>query len=122
MAGFTLYGYPVACIETKVVIPIIPYPVWYTKPMQRLALIARHRLQYWRYRYDHRNDPPPVIVPPLNEDLNGLTMAELTNELSAVRRRRELGHVEPEGEAGLRYRESRLVAQIEALKRKGRMV
>jgi hypothetical protein len=90
--------------------------------MQRLALIARSRLNDWKYRYDHRNDPPPVIVPPLNEDLSDLSQAQVANELSAVRRRLELGHVEPEGEAGLRYRESRLVAQIEALKRKGRMV
>jgi hypothetical protein len=90
--------------------------------MQRFALIARDRFKDLKHRYDHRNDPPPVIVPPLNEDLSGLTMAELTNELSAVRRRRELGHVEPEGEAGLQYREHRLMAQIEVVKRKGRKI
>lgn len=87
--------------------------------MQRLASLASDRLRELKYRYDHRNDPPIVIVPPLNEDLSDLTEPQIANEIRAVTERLELGHTEPEGRDGLNYRLSRLRAQEIVAKKKG---
>lgn len=86
--------------------------------MQRLSTIARNRLKELKYRYDHRNDPPTVIVPPLNEDLSDLTEPQIMNELKVVEERLELGHTEPEGRAGLNYRLHRLKAQLIVVKQR----
>lgn len=57
-------------------------------------------------------------MPPIHDDLGGLTSIEIAQEISVVERRIELGVVQPEGADGLQYRLSRLQAQQKALEKR----
>lgn len=67
-----------------------------------------------------RGNPEPElpVMLPLNEDLGGLQLHEIEQEIAVIERRKELGHIEPEGLDGLNYRLSRLRAQEAAVRKK----
>ena len=75
-----------------------------------------------RKRLSHQQEPELPAMPPIHEDLGGLSAAEIGQEISAVERRLELGVVQPEGKDGLNYRLTRLQAQLKALQRKDKIL
>lgn len=69
---------------------------------------------------EKRNEPEVTPMPPIHDDLGGLTAVEIDNEIAVVRRRIEQGTHQPEGLAGLNYRLGRLQAQLAVVKKKER--
>jgi hypothetical protein len=94
-------------------------------PARSIALIEPY-LSALRARLKIREARERQVVPPsIHDDLSGLKLHEISQEISVIERRQELGEVDkrlllPEGKDGLTYRLARLKAQKLVVERKGK--
>lgn len=76
-------------------------------------------IQLARKRFNRQEIKPyQPTMPPIHEDLGGLSLIEVELEMQAIEKRIEKGIVQPEGIDGLHYRLARLEAQKEVLRRR----